>query len=113
MGQDKEYVETPAGIHGGVVQVLAPDVAVPKKITVAVASARVALPAGSVMRIASDVDCYFRFGDNTVVATATDSFFPAGVEYFHVPNTTLNIPATDIAAIRATTDGIMTITKMG
>lgn len=71
------------------------------------ASARVAVP-GAVIRVAATVPCRIRFGDASVVALASDPFFPEGVESFRVPP-----GATHLAAIRVgSDDGLATVTEI-
>lgn len=76
-------------------------------ITVAAASARVALPTGGVLRIASSTDCYIAFGDSSVTASSSDALYPAGVEHFKYDGV-----ATHIAAIQVSTGGVLTVTGM-
>lgn len=62
----------------------------PVNITLTGTSQRSALPTGlvngEICRMASTIDCFFKFGDDTVVAAAGDSsLFTAGVEYMKVP----------------------------
>lgn len=81
-------------------------------IAVATASARVALPgnavAGSIVRVAVTQDTHIAFGDGSVNAATTDMLLTSGaIEYLVVP-----ADATNIAAIRQSTDGILRITEM-
>lgn len=60
-----------------------------------------------VMRIAATTDCFIAVGENPV-ATAADVFLPAGVpEYF-----TVRAGIDKVAAIRAATDGALSVTEM-
>ncbi len=56
-------------------------------IAVGTSSTRDVIPAGArLIRIGIDVDCYIKFGDNTVTATTSNGhFFPKGVEILMVP----------------------------
>jgi len=88
---------------------MSPDIANAEVIAVAVASATTTVPsgtqAGDVLQIASTTNCFMTF---TATATATDLFIPAAtVFYFVVPSN-----VTDIAAIRQTGDGTMSIVRM-
>ncbi len=96
--------QKPAGF-----QSLSPDIADTESIAVAVASATVTIPsgtvAGDVIQVASSTNCYMTF---TATATSSDMFLPAAtVFYFVVPS-----GVTSIAAIRDTADGTMSITRM-
>lgn len=60
-----------------------------------------------VVRVAATADCYIAVGESPV-ATTSDVFLPAGVpEYF-----TVNKGVDKIAAIRASVDGVLSITEM-
>lgn len=92
---------------GREIQVLADDTAASMvdTITVGAASARVAIPAGAlVVRLAATVNCYYKWGDNTVTAAAGDRIMIAGVEMKAVPE-----GVTHIAAIQVTTAGLLEI----
>lgn len=102
------YGTLPQDIKGQTIQAMAPDGSGIAQITVGAASARVALPGDcEVVRVASTVDCWFRFGDGSVVAAGTDSFFAKGSEIFKIPS-----GATHIAAIQTSAGGTMSITRM-
>ena len=64
------------------------------------ASARVALPSGAdVVRISSDVACYYLLGDSSVtVASNTGVYLPAGVEIIAIGNHTYIAVIQDAAA---------------
>lgn len=98
----------PKGSYGGHVQALAPSLTDNQVVTIAVASNRSTALNAEIYRIAANIGCYISFGDNTVVATTSDMYFPAGAEVFVKPET-----ATNVAVIRETTDGILTVTAMG
>ena len=77
---------------------------------VATASANAALPtAGKVVEIASNTDCWIKFGtDGTVtVSSSTGMFFPKGVGVYAVDNT-----YTHLAFIRNADDGRISITRL-
>ncbi len=101
--------ELPRDQNGNPIQVLS--LTATAKITVIVTTVRVSLPAGGgagqIVRIACDTDCYIAFGTSSVNATATNDLFMAGVEYLQVPN-----GATDIAAIRVSADGVLTVSAV-
>ncbi len=66
------------------------------------------LPASGSYRLTSDVDVYYRFGDNTVVADndGDSAFQPAKtIEYVRVP-----IGATHISVLSASNIGRVTVT---
>lgn len=94
---------------GNPLQALAPDPTGVAVVAIGAVSARVALPADStVLRVASNQKCYFRFGDAAVAAAGTDSLFQAGTEIFTVP-----AGATHIAVIQdGAVTGTMTLTRM-
>lgn len=81
------------------------------KITIGGTSQRAAIPSGAgaedIIRIAANTDCYIKFGDSTVEATANDPLFTQGVEAFKVPDR-----ATHVAALQVDTAGIMTLTEL-
>lgn len=93
---------------GGVVQALYPSSTV--TLNVSGSSGRVAMTDPiSCVRIASTVDCYIKFGNSSVTATASDMLFPAGVEVFAVEDPAI----THVAAVLvAATPGVLTATKM-
>lgn len=98
--------------NGEAIQALSPAPASVASVAIGAASARVALPAGvgagDIVRVASNNKCFFKFGDNTVAATGTDSLFPIGTELFVVP-----VGATHIAVIQdGAVTGLVTITQM-
>lgn len=62
---------------------------------------------GGVVRVAATENCYIKFGDSGVTATANDVLFPAGVEYFSIPPGT-----THVACIQVDTVGPITFTEM-
>lgn len=75
-------------------------------------TARVELPTGTpgneeVFRIAASTACYVAFGDSTVEASATDVYFPSGVETVKVPT-----GATHIAALQVSDAGTLSVTEM-
>lgn len=93
---------------GGVVQALTPVATV--SLSLSGSSTRVAMTDPvSLVRIASNVDCYVKFGNSSVTATTSDMLFPAGAEVFAVED-----PATThVAAILVgATPGVLTATKM-
>lgn len=73
-------------------------------------SVRVALPTDTnLVRIATNQDCYIKFGDSGVVATTSDMFFPVGAEVFSCTDNEITYIAalgTDPAA------GVFSATKM-
>ena len=81
------------------------------KIVVGASTQRGALPTGvskeDIVRLASNTDCYIKFGDSTVEATDSDTLFTQGVEAFKIP-----MNATHIAVLQLNTGGIMTITEL-
>lgn len=93
---------------GGVVQALTPVATV--TINATTSSTRVAMTDPiSLVRIASTVDCYIKFGDSSVSASASDMLFPAGAEVFAVEDpTTTHIAAVTVGG----TPGVLTATKM-
>jgi len=99
----------PIDVNNYPIQILA--LSTTATLTVAGTSARAALPAGAshedIVRVASNTDCYIKFGDSTVEATSSDPLFTTGVESFKVP-----AQATHIAAIQVSAGGVMTITEM-
>lgn len=78
-------------------------------LNVGVASASVALPAvtGDIVRISCNQDCYVALGTSGVTATTSDALFLAGVEYIQIAS-----GQTHIAALRAGTDGVLTVTEV-
>ncbi len=93
-------------LRGNPIQALSPyeNVSVP----VGASSNRVALPPDAeIVRLASSVDCFFRFGDSNVTVDGSGSVFTKGVEVFRVP-----VGATHICAIQLTSGGLMSVTKM-
>lgn len=99
------YANLPKDQNGHVIQALSLEPTLNVKGAVAATTARVALPAGDVVRIASTTDCYIRFGDSSVEAAATDAVFPIGSEFLKVPS-----GATHMAFIRVTADGVISVT---
>jgi hypothetical protein len=93
---------------GGVVQALSPLGTV--SLNVSGTSSRAALSDPiSLVRVASTVDCYVKFGNNLVAATSSDMLFPAGAEIFAVESADI----THVAAILVgATPGVLTATKM-
>lgn len=93
---------------GGLVQALYPTSNA--TLNVSGSTSRVAMPDPiSLVRVASNVDCYLKFGTSTVTATSSDMLFPAGAEVFAVEDPTI----THVAAILVgATPGILTATKM-
>ena len=74
-------------------------------LVVSSSSSNVALPSGAFVRLFAMTDTFINFGDNTVTARDTDTFFEAGTEILDVPT-----DATHIAAIRYTLDGGLYVT---
>lgn len=85
-------------------------------ITVAAASANVALPAGSTLiRLTATNDCYVQFGsDDTVAAVATDMLFLKGTEVMFVPavSDTDPTPMTWIAALQVAAGGTLQVERL-
>ncbi len=102
--------QLPRDKNGQPIQTLAID-ANTASLAVAGASADVALPtgarAGDIVRVACNTDCHIAWGDNTITATTSDCLFPAGVEIMRVP-----AGATNLAAIRVTANGTLTINEV-
>ena len=103
--------EFPIDQNANPIPVLAPGTSA-RIASVTTSSNRVSLPgdaaAGDIVRVAVSQDCYIAFGDNTVTAAVTDVLMTSGaIEYMVVPD-----GATDIAAIRVSTDGTLCITEM-
>lgn len=81
-------------------------------LSVAAASANVALPAGvaagDIVRVACTTDAYIEFGDSGVTAAqGTSAIFTTGVEVLKVPR-----GATHIAAVRIAADGFLSVTEL-
>lgn len=93
---------------GGMVQALSPVATV--SLSVSGSSSRVALTDPiSLVRLASTVDCYVKFGNSGVTATSSDMLFPAGAEVFAVEDPAI----THVAAILVgATPGVLSATKM-
>lgn len=93
---------------GGMVQALSPVATV--SLSVSGSSSRVALTDPiSLVRLASNVDCYVKFGNSAVTATSSDMLFPAGAEIFAVEDPSI----THVAALLvAATPGVLSATKM-
>lgn len=107
------HSKLPRDTFGNPVQALQPDPAGAVAGSVASSSARITLTAATeLVRIAASTACYIKFGDNTVAATTSDTFFPAGVEIFAVPESAPGVPYTHLAFIRQTSDGVITATRM-
>ena len=58
-------------------------------------------------------DIYLKFGDETVTATTSDHFFPAGIYYDVSIGDEANGHATHIAALRVSGDGVLYISEKG
>jgi len=65
------------------------------------------IPGTSLVRIASVGDCYMKFGDSGVTATANDMLFPSGVEYLRAPRGT-----THVAVLQVSATGVFTLTEV-
>jgi len=80
-------------------------------LTVGAASSRSALPTGvipqSILRLASNTDCYVALGGSTVEATTSDVLFLSGVEYITVAK-----DQTHIAVIQDSAGGALTVTEV-
>ncbi|MBX2834203.1 MAG: hypothetical protein KTR28_04430 [Micavibrio sp.] len=64
-----------------------------------------------VVSIYATSDSYVKFGDNTVTATSSDHFFPAGL-YYDVALGGENSPHfTHISALRSSADGVLYISE--
>jgi hypothetical protein len=77
-------------------------------ISVTATSARnaTAMTDTKIVSLYATVDVFLKLGDDTVVATTSDHFFPAGVYYdIHIKDNT------HIAAIRASSDGTLYISE--
>ena len=85
------------GIHSIALDIVSPS---PIVIPVQAGSSSAELPEGSKMRIFSMTDCFLAFGTSTVEATNSSTFFEAGTEILHVPQS-----ATHIAVKRYTLNG--------
>jgi hypothetical protein len=100
--------ELPRDQVGHPVQALAPVHSTNVKLTINASSQSAALPAGDIVRLASNAPCYFRFGTGGVTATTNDVLFPAGAETFSVP-----LGATHIAVIQdGAVTGVCTVTAL-
>jgi hypothetical protein len=80
----------------------------PTTLALGVASARVALNPSTHYRLWASVDCFFKFGDNTVVAATTDHPLTAKIDTLHRTDDT----NTNIAGIVAAGTGILVISEI-
>jgi len=98
-----------AAILASGVQVLWPNPVAHQSFAIGAASARNAVPidAFSVVEISSDVDCFIRFGDGTVVAVVNDK--PTWAKSYMVYHT---FTATHIAAITSGAAGRLFISVL-
>ncbi len=100
------------GVHtseqGDSMQALPINQVVHVKQTIGASSSRMDLTGAKIVRVASSSDGYIKWGDNTVVAAATDVYFPAGVEVLVVPN-----GLTNLAIIQESSPGVVTATQLG
>ena len=97
----------PKDRYGVAIQTLAPSTTA-TNVTVAGASARTALPAGSdIVRIGCTTACYFEFGTSGVSATTSSAVFTAGAEVFRVPDA-----ATHVAFLQVSAGGVASVTAM-
>lgn len=85
--------------HGIQVAELADDAVA---IAVGAASSADVIPSGAkIIRVGIDTDCWIKFGTSGVTVTSTNGhYFPAGVEFFVVPD-----GATHLANIQHTSSG--------
>jgi len=97
------------GQYGDSIQALPVDDTIHAKVTIGASSVVSDLTGAQIVRIASDVDIYVKFGTSGVTVTVANGiYFPAGVEVFIMP-----INDTHVAVIQNATAGIATITKVG
>lgn len=102
-------IQLPRDYNSQVVQTLSPIDTI--TLSAGAVSVRDALPSDTtVVRVASLVDVYIKFGDSTVTATSGDVLFPAGAEVFKVPvDPTVS---THIATLQVSAGGNISVTKM-
>lgn len=95
--------------NGSTVQALGPSPTGVATVAIGASSARVALPSNcDVIRVAASNDCYIKFGDVTVAATASDTIFPKGAELFTIPAGTTYLAVIQLGAVT----GNVSITPM-
>lgn len=83
-------------------------------INVSSTSARNSTAFGTDTRVISlyaTVPVYLKLGDNTVTATSSDHYFPAGVYYDIAISSGKSAHNTNIAALRASNDGVLYISE--
>lgn len=87
-------------VSGTAIQALCPS-GPTSSINTSGASASAALPAGlqegEIVRVAATHDCYIKFGQSGLSATATDILMPAGVEYFVLPKNATHFAGLQVA----------------
>jgi len=93
--------------HGGVVPVFIPGHADQTSTSTSGTSAAVSLNNAYIVRLHATEDCFVKFGDSTVTASASDMPMDSGIEVFGVPSA-----ATHIAAIQSSTSGTLTVTPI-
>lgn len=64
-----------------------------------------------VVSLYSDVACYVKFGDNTVAATSSDHYFPAGVYYDIAVGGGDTGHYTNVAVLRVSENGTLYISE--
>ncbi len=94
--------------QGDTMQALPLNQVVHGKQAVSGTSARLDMTGAKIIRLASSTDSYVKWGDDTVVATTIDVYFPAGVEVLVIP-----AGMTHLAIIQEASGGIVTATQLG
>jgi hypothetical protein len=80
------FFTLPRDNNSQVIQALHPSSSVNGSISSA-GAVRLTLPANTeIVRAASTMNCYLKFGDSAVVATSSDLLFPVGAEVFSIKN---------------------------